>query len=320
MSLAPVALFIYKRASHLQRTINSLSHCIGFDESRIFVFADGPRTDADIAGVREARRVAHSMLGENATYIEQEKNQGLARSIIAGVTRLCDDFGNVIVIEDDLVLAPNFLKFLNEGLCRYADESRVMQVSGHAFETERASQNTAALLLPFATSWGWATWQRAWKHFDLNATGWQQLLANPADSRRFNLNGKYDFRTMLERQIRGEIDSWAILWYYTIFKMEGLVLFPPQTLVLNEGMDTSASHTRSNQKLKQTLRTESDWVLPEDIVESTEAEFVFESIQTSTRRSLISTIKTLRPSDIRRVAALGRKKFNQKRLEIREER
>lgn len=111
--------------------------------------------------------------GSNATIIEAEANRGLANSIIAGVTKLCDEYGRVIVLEDDLVVSPVFLTYMNAALDKYEDVEDVMQVSGYIFPVTAFENNTEAMFLPFTTSWGWATWGRAWKYFDPEADGWE---------------------------------------------------------------------------------------------------------------------------------------------------
>lgn len=294
---APIAIFIYKRSEHARRAIVSLQACDGAQSSLIYVFADGPKTATDAPAVLATRAVAHELLGSSAVFVEQERNRGLANSIIAGTTELCDRYGTVIVVEDDLVLAPSFLRFLNEGLERYRDEPRVMQVSGHMFDVPSLAQQQEALLLPMTTSWGWATWKRAWDFFDPAATGWRERLAEGAEVKRYNLGGRYDHFRMLKRQMNGEIDSWAIRWYYNVFARDGLVLFPPRTLVSNLGLDGSGTHDRLALPAHQApLETGASFDLPTEVAESRQKAQVFDAISafrpTSARRMLIALVQT----------------------------
>ena len=241
-TLAPVALFIFNRPEHLRRTIESLKRCDGFTESPIVVFGDGARGEQDMAAVEATRHIAIELLGDRAEYRLSETNQGLARSIIDGVELLLARYGRVIVVEDDLLLAPSFLRFLNEGLDHFANDERVYQVSGHMFDVPDFVQRREALLLPITTTWGWATWARAWKFFDPKANGWQALRQDHALCKRFNLNGSYDYSQMLERQMSRQIQSWGIRWYWSVFMRGGLSCFPPRSLVANIGMDGSGTH------------------------------------------------------------------------------
>jgi hypothetical protein len=276
---APIGLFIYKRPEHARRTIVSLLACDGFRFSPIHVFADGPKSDVDTPAVQATRAVAHDLLGGSATYVEHERNLGLANSIIAGTTALCDRYGTSIVVEDDLILAPYLIRFLNEGLERYRDEPRVMQISGHMFDVPALKEAREALLLPLTTSWGWATWKPAWDLFDPLAIGWREFLAGSAQKKRFNIGGQHDYFRLLKRQMRGELDSWAIRWYYSVFSRGGLVLFPPRTLVINRGLDASGTHDRLARPAHQgPVATVASFGLPTAVAESRYAAQVFEAI------------------------------------------
>lgn len=255
---APIALFIFNRPEHLRHTLASLARCEGFAAGQVVVFGDGPKRDEQVPLVEAARSVARSMLGDRAAYCFRDDNAGLARSIIDGARILTEEHGNVIVVEDDLVLAPGFLAFMNAALRRYADEPLVYQVSGHAFDAPELAGSTRAAFLPFTTTWGWATWRRAWRQFDEAASGWEKLRTDASLRRRFNLDGAYDYAAMIERQMSGKVDSWGIRWYWSVFKHNGLTLFPPRTLLSNEGFDGSGSHGRGLFRRHEALRHNSD--------------------------------------------------------------
>jgi hypothetical protein len=240
--LAPIAIFIYKRPEHLRATLLSLRRCEEFADSRVIVFADGPKNRSDFAAVEETRKVAQSMLGDRAEYHLRETNAGLAASIVAGVSDVVDRFGRVIVLEDDLELSDGFLTYLNAALQKYAHDPVVYQVSGQLVHAPEFQERKRALFLPFTSSWGWGTWKRAWERFDPSAPGWQELSRNSMLRRRFNLDNSYDYSTMLERQMAGLIDSWAIRWYWSVFCNSGIVCFPPGSLVRNIGLDGSGTH------------------------------------------------------------------------------
>jgi len=140
----------------------------------------------------------------------------------------------VIVVEDDLEVSPTFLRFMNAGLERYADNDRVMQISGYQFPVELPPR---PLFFSFPTSWGWATWARAWQHFDADAKGYSALAADKALRHHFDLDGSYPYFEMLERQRKGQVDSWAIRWHLSVFMRDGLVLYPGRSLVRNTGFD-----------------------------------------------------------------------------------
>lgn len=242
IGLAPVALFVYNRPDHLRRTIESLMRCDGFANSPVFVFADGARGEHDREAVEATRHVARELLGEQAQYHLSASNRGLARSIVDGVEHLLAIHGRVIVVEDDLMLAQGFLRFMNDALDRYSDDQRVYQVSGHMFDVGEFAQRHQALLLPLTTTWGWATWARAWQAFNPEARGWEALQQDHALRKRFNVGGVYDYAHMLERQMAGQRQSWGIRWYWSVFSKGGLCCFPPRSLVANIGMDGTGTN------------------------------------------------------------------------------
>lgn len=239
MVYAPLALFVYNRPEHTRRTVEALAANTLAGQTPLHVFSDAPKSAAANSAVAEVRAYIRNIAGFNSvTIIERETNFGLARSIIEGVTGLCQKYGRVIVLEDDLLTSPHFLSYMNDGLTRYEDEDRVMQIAGYMFPINLGLEEDA-LFLPFTSSWGWATWERAWRHFDAKGTGYQRLLEDQSLRRAFDLNGKYGYFRMLESQLRGDTDSWAIRWYLSVFLRKGLTLYPKQTLVRNIGFDGS---------------------------------------------------------------------------------
>lgn len=241
---APIAIFCFNRPDHLRDTLASLANCAMFADSPVHVFGDGPKSEEQCGTVEATRAIAREMLGERATYHFSEQNKGLARSIIDGVEKLTAEHGRVIVIEDDLALAPGFLVYMNAALDRYANDIRVLQVAGHMFDVPQFADRQTALMLPFVSTWGWATWARAWQKMDEEAVGWECLRSDRGLRRRFNLDGVYDYAAMMERQMSGKVDSWGIRWYWSVFVAGGLAVYPPQTLVRNRGFDGSGSHGR----------------------------------------------------------------------------
>lgn len=264
---APVALFVYNRPDHLERAIGALLKCPEVHESPFYVFCDGPKNSAASAAVERTRDIAKRMSPAHAQFVISDVNKGLAASIEDGVRRLCEKYGRVIVIEDDLVVSPSFLKYMNAALEKYCHSTKVMQISGYMFPLQRSLADRRCALLPVTTSWGWATWKRAWQCYDPSARGWEALDRNNGEKIRFNMNGAFDFYAMLAQQMRGISDSWAIRWYWSVFRNQGLVLYPPASLVENTGFDGSGTHgwraSRAGLKIIEAIRLD-DVKFPED--------------------------------------------------------
>jgi hypothetical protein len=243
MNLAPIALFVYNRPVHTRRTVEALLKNELAAESDLFIFSDAPKKHEAVESVRKVCDYVQTITGfKSVKIVARDRNWGLANSIIDGVTSVVNQYGRVIVLEDDLVVSPHLMEYMNTALDRYQDDERVMQISGHMFPTDFAA-TTDAVFLPMTTSWGWATWRRAWEHFDPQSTGYAQIKADAALRRRFNLDGAHDYFSMLEAQLAGRVDSWAIRWYLSVFLRNGLVVFPRTSLVENVGFDGSGTHT-----------------------------------------------------------------------------
>ena len=243
MKLAPIAFFAYKRPEHTQRSLESLSQNEGAASSELFIYCDAAKQPEDIKAVKEVRKVAKSKQWCGKVHIiEHENNIGCADSIIKGVTQTCQQYGRVIVVEDDLILSPYFLNYMNTTLDLYQDEEQVVQISGYMFPVALKDAKTDALFLPFTTSWGWATWQRAWQDFDPEMRGYEKLKSNRKLRYKFDLNNSYKYFNMLDSQLNGKIDAWDIRWYLSTFMLNGLTLYPKKSLVQNIGFDGSGTH------------------------------------------------------------------------------
>lgn len=242
--LAPIAVFAYRRTAHLARMLASLQACPEYAASRVFVFSDGPKDGASAADITEVRKFLRENRSSNMTIVEAPHNHGLAASIIAGVTELCDKFGQAIVIEDDLVISPCTLTWFNLALRQYADESSVWQISADQYEVPEFASRSEGVFLHKMTSWGWATWKRAWDNFDPKAVGWEKVKTDPELARCFDLGGACQLTEMLLTQMTGHCDSWAIRWEWSAFRAHAIALHPPRSLVRNIGHDATATHTR----------------------------------------------------------------------------
>jgi hypothetical protein len=237
----PIALFIYNRPAHTRVVLESLSRCRRLEECTLKIYCDGPKRSEDAAAVNAAREVAREWAARlDAEVIERESNLGLARSVVNGVSELCESHGRVIVIEDDFSLSPAFLDYMLSALDLYENDTNVYQICGYMFPIRHAPKPDA-FFLPLTTTWGWATWARAWRIFDWRPAD-ADALRDPEVRRRFNLNNGYPYAEMLELKLNGENDSWGILFWWAVFRANGLVLHPRKSLVWNGGFDESGVH------------------------------------------------------------------------------
>lgn len=241
MNFAPILLFVYNRLQHTQRCIESLLNNSLSKENELFIYSDAAKEATDQKKVEEVRQYIHTIQGfRKITIIERNENWGLARSIIDGVTTQINQYGRVIVLEDDLVVAPYFLQFMNDALETYKNEPKIGHIQACDFTQDPDLPDT--FLIKWTGSWGWATWDRAWKHFNPNGKELLQELKQRKLTYTFDFNGKYGFTSMLQRQIEGKNNSWAIRWNASLFLKDILSLNVGRSLVQNEGFDGSGTN------------------------------------------------------------------------------
>lgn len=269
MDPAPIALFTYNRPAHLARTLwalqaNPLAH-----ESELFVFSDGPKHSQDRQAVQEVRRIIRHCEGFGRVSVqEQPTNLGLAQSIICGVTNLVERYGRIIVVEDDLVVAPGFLRFMNQALSHFLTETRVMQIAGYMFPIPQAVALGDVFFTRQAASCGWATWARAWKHFNASSDELSKQISFAGRRHEFELDGTYPYFSHLRKQAEGQLDVWGVRWHASMFLQNGLCLYPTQSLVSNIGMDGSGMHCKPTTILDVSLSPLTAWNLSVPIEES----------------------------------------------------
>lgn len=241
---APVLLFVYNRPQHARQAVRSLLENDLAAQTPLFIYSDGARDEASRPAVEETRQYIRTLCEESGfasvTLIEREENRGLARNIIDGVTTQVNRFGRVIVMEDDLIVAPYFLRFMNDALETYKDEPRVGHIQACDFTKDPSLPDT--FLIKWTGSWGWATWQRAWQHFNPDGAALLRELEARKLTRLFDFNGTYRFTRMLRRQVEGKNNSWAIRWNASLFLKDILSLNTGRSLVQNNGFDGSGTN------------------------------------------------------------------------------
>lgn len=240
-ALSPILLFVYNRPDHVQRCVEALKRNRLAAVSELFVYSDAAKDYASEGNVAETRRYIHTIDGFKAVHItERTHNRGLAQNVIDGVTTLVNRYGKVIVLEDDLVVAPYFLQFMNEALEVYKDEPKVGHIQACDFTNDPSLPDT--FLIKWTGSWGWGTWQRAWSHFNPDGKNLLQQLEERKLTHEFDFGGTYPFTRMLRRQIAGQNNSWAIRWNASLFLQDILSLNVGKSLIQNEGFDGSGTN------------------------------------------------------------------------------
>ena len=242
--LAPVVLFVYNRETHTRKTLEALKNNYLAKQSQLFVFSDGGKTEDDEEKVRKVRASVEEYKDAflDVQVVKADKNKGLANSVIAGVSKIIEQYGNVIVIEDDIITSPYFLTYMNQTLDYYADDKKIWSISGYTLPMKSLQKYDKDVFLSYrACSWGWGTWLDRWKLIDWDIPDYQEFKLNKDRVKLFERGGR-DLPGMLESQRNGEIDSWAIRWCYWQSKYDMLTVYPRVSLVRNIGYDGTGTH------------------------------------------------------------------------------
>lgn len=240
---APIALFTFKKLEPLKRTISALKCNQLSKKSDLIIFSDAARNSRDFVAVKKVRDFLKTISGFKTVSIkEASENQGLATSIIQGVSLILSEYDSVIVMEDDLLCSTNFLDYMNTALSYYSSYSNVFSISGYTPPIDNKEYEYDIYFTLRASSWGWGTWKKQWEAVDWNVTNYENFTKDRKAQRRFNEMGS-DMTNMLTKQQQGNLDSWAIRWCFHQFQHKLYTVFPLKSKIQNIGFIDEATHT-----------------------------------------------------------------------------
>lgn len=246
--LAPVVVFAYNRLYSFINTIKSLKDNYLANESELYIFIDGARSEKDKVNVSDVIAYAKNInSGFKSVSIETScSNKGLGPSVIYGVSKILNKYGKAIIVEDDLYTTRNFLSFMNQALDFYYENKDIYSISGYGLKIKKPIGYEGDVYLSNrASSWGWATWKNRWDLVDWEVRDWNDLKIDKKKQKDFN-NGGSDMYSMLKGYMEGKNKSWAIRFCYTQYKLKKYSITPFLSKVENEGFGTNA--TNCNQK------------------------------------------------------------------------
>ena len=263
---APVIIFVYNRPIHTKMTFESLRDNYDAKDSDVIIFSDYARDQTAIERVLEVRDYIKYVKNQNwfksVSIFESEENMGLAKSIIDGVSKVFEHSSSVIVLEDDLITSKDFLRFMNSALSHYSEDHRIWSISGYNIPIKvRKNYKHDVYLSLRGSSWGWGTWRDRWKMIDWNVSDYNEFKKSLVARNGFNLGGR-DLSIMLDLQMEGKIDSWAIRWCYTQFRNGMFTVYPTKSKVENKGFDGSGTHGKHATLARSSLASEGVFAFP----------------------------------------------------------
>lgn len=243
MKLAPIAMFVYNRLDHTKRTIDALLQNDLAENSILYIFSDGQKNEADRLHIDLVRAYVKTIQGfKDIILFERPTNVGLASNIVAGVTEVLKSNESIIVLEDDILASKGFLRFMNDSLILYENSLKVGCIHGWNYSFSSNKSLNSTFFLKGADCWGWATWKRAWKFYNNDGQELLNLIKASNSEFEFNRRDTHQYISMLEDQIKGLNNSWAIRWHASLFIHDMYCLHPTNPIVKNIGLDNSGTH------------------------------------------------------------------------------
>jgi len=287
---APIILFVYNRLDHTRKTVESLQNNTLAKFSDLIIYCDAEKDVNQRENVQSVRKFIHKITGfKTIQIVENKENLGLAKSITLGITAVINDYGRVIVLEDDIITSPYFLQFMNDSLEAYKDNSKVWHISGWSYPIPSDALGDT-YFIRIMNCWGWATWSDRWSQFNKNPKGLKESF-NRKEITEFDMDNSRVFWPQVIANLKGEIDTWAIFWYATIFSKGGLCLAPTKTYTNNIGLDGSGTNCKEDNSLTDMDMNQK--IKPQLPQETSESQLAYQRICTflkNQRKPLLSRI------------------------------
>ena len=269
LAVAPVLIFTYDRLEHLKRTITSLRSNILAQETDLFIASDYQRTDSEANKVTAVRDYLRNIDGfKSVTVFAREKNFGAAGNCFSALEVIFDKYDRIILMEDDIVTAPSFLKFINLAFERYGTNERVFSYTGYCPPIEiPTSYQYDAFFLRRMSAWGCGmTKDRYESVLEISRKEFDKFAANKQLSRAFVKGGGEDLLVMLKDVAYGSLDAWDVRCMYTQFIKDQYTVYPTQSLILNIGFDGTGIHCGKTDRFNVALSDKTTFQFPDDVV------------------------------------------------------
>lgn len=239
-----IGVFCYKRASKLKASMEALlknPECASMD---VIFFSDGYKGEKDKQGVLETRAYIDSLTGfKNVHKHYRDRNFATGLNFHTGLSYLANNYDRFIIVEDDLVVTPNYVKYLLDALDFYKKEKSVFCVTGFAFPLKLGNYPYDSIIANRFCSYGWASWGDRVKNVVWDKAGLQKILdTSPNFKSRLNKEGM-DLYRMVKKEINGTISTWDIQMQVHVSEHRYKVVYPIISKGTNIGFDNESTNT-----------------------------------------------------------------------------
>ena len=243
----PVAFLVFNRPDTTKRVFEEIRRA---QPPKLLVVADGPR--ADKPGEAEKCMATRAIIQQVDWPCEvltnySDVNLGCKLRISSGLDWIFETAPEAIILEDDCLPHPTFFRFCEELLEKYRDDERVMMISGDNFQFGRKRTNNSYYFSHYTHIWGWASWRRAWKHYDVDMKLWPEIKQGAwiIDRLENKRSAKY-WANVFDQVYKGNIATWDFQWLFACWLQSGTTILPNVNLISNIGFGSEATHTSIN--------------------------------------------------------------------------
>jgi hypothetical protein len=243
---APIVFLIFRRPDLTARVFESIRQA---QPAKLLVVADGPRNEAEELLCQQSRSVTEQVDWDCEVLRNySDVNLGCRKRVSSGLDWAFEQVEEAIVLEDDCLPHPSFFKYCQDLLAYYRNDERIWCINGNNFQDGQWRGNGSYYFSIYNHCWGWATWRRAWKHYDNDLESWPALKASGLLNSIFGDPYEQQYWTQIWDRLRTENqpDSWAYRWTFTCMSNSGLSIAPNVNLVSNIGFRADGSHTTSD--------------------------------------------------------------------------
>ena len=282
----PIIIFSYNRPNHLNNLIISLIKNKVSQSTKIFFFCDGPKNDTDKKKIKKIKDLLNKANLKIYLKIFRKKNIGLANNIIDGVSYVMSQYKSCIVLEDDLILDKNCIKYMNTMLARFKMNNKIGSVSAYSYlDNFKTNIKFDFYLSNRHSSWCWGTWSRVWNEIDWKNTKLKSHFSNKLSLERFAEGGN-DLNLLLWGNNEKFINSWAIRFNFHCNQNYLKSVQPRFSMVKNDGKDFSGTHEKFSFQFKRKYNfNPSLGSLPNILSRTVERKDIYSYIKNSHRRS-----------------------------------
>jgi hypothetical protein len=241
----PVLFLVFNRPNTTAKVFEQIRLA---KPSKLYIAADGPRVSvpSDIEKCRQVRDIASNVDWPcEVKTLFREQNLGCKKAVSSAITWFFENEEEGIILEDDTLPHPTFFRFCDELLDKYRDDRRVMMISGDNFQFGQKRTSYSYYFSRYNHIWGWASWRRAWKYYDVDMKLWPEVRDSSwlNDVFEYPRDAKY-WEDVLQRVYLASVDTWDAQWTFACWLHSGLTILPNASLVSNIGFNVEATHTK----------------------------------------------------------------------------